>query len=624
MKKLFFSVLILGTMISSCSSDEPVGGDGNKADVQVNNYLTVNIVPSVSPSTRSEGATGEGDNGSGQKEGDYQDGTELEQKVNSIRFFFFDENGNGAPVSVTTSATANTPVSYIDWTHNDNDLGQGNPDITVEATLTATLGLTIPDGTPNPTSLIAVINPSTDVMNLTGGQNSYGPTMEEVQQATANFESGLTNGNFVMSNSVYANTTVSPAVTVNYTNLKVESGQTPYFQSSIEAAQANPVTVYVERVVARLDFKIGLGNRTEKGYYPVMKKVDGGDDIQVSIDVDGDGQDELIYVDFLGWNVTSTPAESYLVKSIVPSWTSQQLFGNTNLLWNSMDFHRSFWAMNPNGVTYNYGNFGNGSEEDVPGNVQPAQANEMPAAGQFATIYMQENASPYSSTSLNPEKPSQVILAAQLVTADGTPVELAEWGYNKYTQSGLLSYLVTNIISKGRYYKKTSDNSFISLQPTDLEFVSASQYYPSGLPENVERYYSYIIVKNDPNTTWVQWNGDGENPTEDDVTEVQASDIDSYILNNVGYTMMWNTGYTYYYFDIRHLGGTNSPAFYGVVRNHIYEANVSSLYGFGTPVCNPDEIIIPEVPKYEEVLLTAEIRILQWRVVSADYELDWR
>lgn len=622
MKKLFSSILILGMLtISSCTSDEPMGeNNGNTIDTQINNYLTVNIMPTATP-TRAEGATGEGDNTAGGKAGEYEDGTALEQQVNTIRFFFFDNAGNGAPVNVISDNGTPTPVSYIDWTHYDSNLGQGDPNQTIEATLSATLALTIPDNVGKPTSLIAIINPSETVKNLTVEPNSYGPTRSVVQNAVADYETGLTNGNFVMSNSVYANTGVSPAVTVNYTDLVTAEGQKPYFQSSIEAAQSNPVTIYVERVAARLDLIIALNNPTPDGYYPVMKKVEGGADIQASIEING--KTEPIYVNFLGWNVTTTTAQSYLVKNIIPTWTTSELFGTTNLIWNSMDYHRSFWAINPNGVTYHYGNFGTPGDQDVSGNYQPARANPMPAPGASATTYMQENASPFGGTSLKPSNPTQVIIAAQLVTGNGTPVELAEWGYNKYTQPDLLKYLVTNIISKGNYYRLDS-GKYVSLTDQDLTFVSASQYFGDPLPPNVKSYYSYIKLNPTLNYTWYQWNGEGEEPTAENLTEVNPSDINTYILNNVGYTLMWNKGYTYYYFDVQHLGQEGSPAFYGIVRNHIYRATVNTLYGYGTPVCNPSEIIIPEAPEYEEVILAAEIKILQWRVVSADYTLEWR
>ena len=141
----------------------------------------------------------------------------------------------------------------------------------------------------------------------------------------------------------------------------------------------------------------------------------------------------------------------------------------------------------------------------------------------------------------------------------------------------------------------------------------------------MERYFSYIVVKTtETPTEWYVKTGTGDELTDADMTKTTDQAINEFILNSVGYTLMWNNGFTYYYFDIRHFGQTDSFAYNGVVRNHLYEANVNTLYGYGTPVCNPDEIIIPEAPEYEEILLAAEIKILQWRVVKADYDLDWR
>ena len=592
-------------------------------DVQVTNYLTVSIVPTYSGGTRADGDNNKGD-------GVYRDGSTSEQQVNSIRFFFFDEDGNGTPVNVLTGSDNTTKaVSYIDWTHYDSDLGNGDDNETVEATITATLGLTIPEGAKEPEGMIAVINPTTEVESLTG--NEYGPSMSTVQQKAANYESGLTDHNFVMSNSVYSATKENQPYAVNYTSLIPVDNKPSYFQSSVEAAQANPVSIYVERVVARLDLIIDLNTdnaQTANGktLYPVMKKVEDGDDMQVSIEING--VVTPIYVQFLGWNVTSTPAKSYLVKMINPAWKTVDLFGAENPIWNTTEYHRCFWAMNPTlaDSDYRYGNFGNPTGTETSNNFQPAQALPIPAAGKYTTTYMQENASPFDPdlAAATPAKPTQVILAAQLVDSKGNPIPLAEWGYKKYTQSDLLTYLVDNIISNGKFYKKEG-SGYVSLQPKDLAFVSAMQKYPEQLPQNAERYYSYVEL----NTTaskdeWFVKNGTSETPTDSDFTSSSAQAINDYILQNVGYTLMWNTGWTYYYFDVRHMGLSKSVAYKGIVRNHIYEAIVSNLYGYGTPVCNPDEIIIPQAPEYEEILLSADIRILQWRVVSASYDIDWR
>ena len=84
---------------------------------------------------------------------------------------------------------------------------------------------------------------------------------------------------------------------------------------------------------------------------------------------------------------------------------------------------------------------------------------------------------------------------------------------------------------------------------------------------------------------------------------------------------MWTNGFTYYYFDIKHLG--TSVGEYGVVRNHVYKSVVDGLTGLGTPVYNPDEVIYPEKPGDEDTFLAAQIKILSWRIVNGQYKLDW-
>lgn len=616
MKKFFYLIPLVGMLMASCASDEPATSGGNKGEAH-NSYLTINIQQTSGYGTKADNTQGDGT---------YRDGTQSERQVNSIRFFFFDEDGDGAPVSVVTQeGQPDSYLSYIDWTHYDSTLGGGIPGETVEATLSATLGLFIKSGESEPKSMIAVINPSTAVKNLTGAAGSYGPTMKQVQNAVADFESGLTDGNFVMSNSVYA--AGDPIASVNYTSLVPAEGEPSYFQSSIEAAQANPVTIWVERVVARLDLSIAISNSKpmEVGgefLYPVMKKVVSGnqgspqDDIQATVD------GKKVYVKFLGWNVTSTPNQSYLVKMINPNWGTETLFGATSPIWNTQDYHRCFWAMNPelgaNG--YQYGSFLSDTKD--PKNLQPAWALDIPATDEYTTTYMLENASPYSSTltAAAPTSPTKVIIAAQLVYENNEPIQLAEWGYQKYTQSDLLIYLATNVISQGNFYKKT-DTGYSSLTADDLCFVSAQTKYPNGLPANVKDYYSFVELtaapEGSPATEWFIKDGDSYKST-------TADSINEYITNSVGYTMSWYNGYTYYYFDVRHLGQPNSVGYNGIVRNHLYEAVVTSLYGYGTPVPNPDEIIIPQTPEYEEILLAAQIRILEWRVVHSSYDLDWR
>ena len=59
------------------------------------------------------------------------------------------------------------------------------------------------------------------------------------------------------------------------------------------------------------------------------------------------------------------------------------------------------------------------------------------------------------------------------------------------------------------------------------------------------------------------------------------------------------------------------------MRNHIYKADISGLFGLGTPVLKEDEIIYPEKPDHSDYILATEIKVLQWRIVKEDYEFSW-
>jgi hypothetical protein len=68
----------------------------------------------------------------------------------------------------------------------------------------------------------------------------------------------------------------------------------------------------------------------------------------------------------------------------------------------------------------------------------------------------------------------------------------------------------------------------------------------------------------------------------------------------------------YYYIDIQHFGETKA-----MVRNHCYDITIDKIKGFGTPVFDPEQIIIPEKPEDSEAMnLAARINILSWHLVE--------
>ena len=80
-------------------------------------------------------------------------------------------------------------------------------------------------------------------------------------------------------------------------------------------------------------------------------------------------------------------------------------------------------------------------------------------------------------------------------------------------------------------------------------------------------------------------------------------------------------GKAYYYVPIKHLGKAGELGEYGVVRNHFYKITLTGINGFGTPVYNPELVIDPTVPTYDNTYLAARVQVLQWRVVNQNVNL---
>jgi hypothetical protein len=85
---------------------------------------------------------------------------------------------------------------------------------------------------------------------------------------------------------------------------------------------------------------------------------------------------------------------------------------------------------------------------------------------------------------------------------------------------------------------------------------------------------------------------------------------------------IWKDGMTYYYADVKHLGSVGSTGEYGIIRNHSYKIAVNGVKGWGTPVYDPNQEVVPVKPTDKETYISAEINVLSWRVVSEDVTLE--
>lgn len=489
--------------------------------------------------------------------GDYEDGNEDESEIKSLRFYLFDASGNPYTLSSGTNCVA---PSYTE----DTDADKTSE--TVEQVGKAVLVIEGSTDTP-PASMVAVINyaPDTEVDDALAGK-----TLSELKAYTADYSS--TTDGFVMTNSVY-----------NDASSFGETSVVGKVEDSSEDAELNPVEVYVERVLAKVTVSDGRESPTTAGTFLVSGT---------------EGDLDAVYAVINGWQVADYNTKSYILKNINKTWTDDGL-GITP--WSSLDYHRSFWATSvPFGA------------DNVAGNY--SWENISTALG--SAVYTQENTPTAALTSENPATDNtltKVIVAATLMKKgnDGILKEAP-----KYTLYGAdyasENDVLTEIAGKyaNTYFTRTGDGSttsytYKSISKDDLEFKT-----PKDLnDESIESYY--VVAQLKSGVTVYEKSGndyvDATTGCNTDLKTVRAK--------------VWNGGKTYYFTTIQHLGGDGDVAEYGVVRNHSYKVNIENIQGFGTPVYDPTETIIPVIPTDQQSYIAARINVLSWRVVNKDVTL---
>lgn len=606
MKKLFlFSML--GLLLMNCTNEDSVG-ESVETTPPESSFLSISIVSGNSTGTRAE-ANGDYTEG----DGVYRDGTEEESCVKNVLFLFYDADGKPAKAV----KKGDTYYTYSLWENVNNGNINGDHGQTVEHILNTTISLTVPrknDKPVLPAQLVAIVNPPSDYSELVEKK------LSELPEVVEDYEKGYLDretktGRFIMTNSVY----VDNEKIINSTALKEND-----YYSDKDATSHPVVVVYVERVLARIDLGINIEPNSATVTSP--DKTPSGDDIYFTGEsYTQDGGKKNVYVRFLGWNVYNTPDKSRLIKKINKDWTNADVMGTSNGVaiepWNVAAYHRSFWAINPEKekITHKSGSFIEPENESF-GSYWAANQYEIPSIEKYTTAYFHENAAPFENQNAAPTNPSSVIVAAQLVDKDGNACELVQWAGTYYTWEDLM----TQFCSQLNYWYKTSDtkdnngntiNTYTHISPEDLTWTSTpGSTKVSVVVDNTKEWY-------------ILSDGVEEgNAKDDDFKQVTASEINTVLAdkfgeNNIKY---WKNGYTYFRLKIRHLGlGEDASAYYGIVRNHIYEINVKSLQGLGTPVVDPHIPIVINPDDEENTNLSAEVRILSWRVVKQSYDLTW-
>lgn len=565
-RNLLFMSVLASLFFAGCSQEENAPGGEENGEANTS-YMAVNLVSSDVMGTRA--ASG------------YEDGSDVENHVTKVRFYFF--NGVGGAVNVKLQN--GSYVNYYDWTPNtanpdetpaDPDQSDGtNTGDDIESKLKATIVINTKAGDGIPQRIAAVLNPT----GLDNNSKSLSDLKAVVADYATSGENGLTSkGKFVMFNSVGGGGEDFSTTLIKDENLcKTEAD-----------AIAHPVTIYVERSVAKV--RVTLGDKLGFADNKLALKDKDGKDLKV--------RGEQVYLQLHGWGLTAETSEGRLVKKINPVWEGNWWYAT----------YRSFWAINSKTATNRYHSYNDISTSFGKDNV----------------LYTNENAqlTDIDGVAGQATERTKFILKGKLCKANGDPFTIVRHLGDHFpdspsdTEAENLKELKKSILNQlsangyNYYYLTTEGRKQIGIG--DLQIVIATQEENENSQNNC---YVYAQLTTDAAAKTWYTSLEGGTAIDNGATEINGNLANK---EKVERALVWNSGMTYYYKEIMHLNGHN-----GVVRNHIYGVNVQKIAGLGTPVYNPDEIIYPETPEENDHYIAAQINILSWRLVNEDYELVW-
>ena len=586
MKKftMFSSVLASALMltVASCSSSDDTGGDAQTGN-GTTSYLAVNLKTVGNAPTGNARQTR---SYTDSQNGTYEDGVGVESTIKGVRFYFF--NADGTPYILNN---VNGKGNYIDREVNVNP---GDESQTVEG-ITETILVLNGENHVAPASMLTVINPDINPELLQNGAALRWSVMRKELKGTKFYD----NDHFMMSNSTYEEAG-NDLCTTQLT------GKT---YASSDDAQSHPVNVYVERVNAKVNANV-VGTNFEKETADVI--FDGvcmKDNQKTKVGVlslakeDGTTDQKTIFAYIVGWGLASENRKAELFKQIDTQKFTDEILGISP--WSSADYHRSFWSLS---VPFG----GTGADKNEPVNYKFSEYTHKLGDAVYTLpntpTEVIDDAHVYNNTL------TKFVVAARLAYKDADnslkPAEICEYKGQEFLGIDNLKKVFLNEIS--RYYKNVSPAG----QPAKYENLTSSDItFTTDAPSGTQaKDYEVFATLAKPDITLYEQKGGVWNEVTD---------------KSVVYNMLQGTpaevrkgGMAYYYTTIKHLGEKGKLGEYGIVRNHSYQISLNSIKGFGTPVYNPEKIIVPAIPSNDKTYLAAKINVLSWRVVPSQVDLD--
>ena len=567
-----FPFACVALMMTACASDKEEMGGGTRPGSDPR-YLAVNIVNvGATPTTRATN--------------DYENGTTDESTIKKVRFYFF--NGDGSPYLIKNPGVAGVEggenKNWLEASPADDSSTSGTPSQIEKITQTVLVINGVQSAAP--AAIVAVVNPGTvDAATLKNGEKMRLSELRYSAVGSQFYKKDATTGavsDFVMSNSVYVNAGEDVCASL----------VAGHVTTSAETAKAKPVDLYVERVVAKVTadvdnnaFELGNGTNWDAKKYGTKKPV-------------GKSGDYDVYAVIEGWGLANENGKAEVEKQVNKTWTDGILGFSP---WTTADYHRCFWEAS---VGFDAGAGGN----------QPVNPtfNQLKAKMQDV-LYTLPN-TPESKDKIADLKNNDLTKFAVAATlrykdAAGNWHDAEICRYNGVSILGIDNLKRQVALTFSQYYTSTDGTTYTQLSKDDINFKDPDA--------TTQQYLVTPTLANDPTgTKYYTKTTTGTTPT---FTEVDKATVLGAIEADKAEIRLG--GRAYYYVPIKHLGGTGELAEYGIVRNHFYKITLSGITGFGTPVYDPEKVVDPIVPTYENTYLAARVQVLQWRVVNQNASL---
>ena len=565
----FFPLACAALMMSACSSDNDIEGGATKpgSDPQ---YLAVNIVNVGTTPTRA---------------GDYENGTTEESTIKKVRFYFF--NGDGSPYLIKPTGSEITGGENVNWLEVSNPTDATTTPGSSTSVEKITNAVLVINGVQSaaPSAIVAVVNPETvDAATLNnGGQMRLSELRKNaVGSKFYNTDASGKVTDFLMSNSVYVNAGTDVCASLVAGHVKTSEAD----------AKTNPVDLYVERVAAKVTadfdlnaFEVGNGTNWDTNKYGTNTAV-------------GKIGDYNVYAVIDGWGLADENGKAEVEKQVETTWADGTL-GITP--WTTYDYRRCFWE--------NSVDFSSGAGSNRPVN---HPFNDFKAKKQDV-LYTLPNTPLSPITDKNENYVTKFLVAATLKYEDGAhnwhTADICR--YNGVEILGVDNLKTQVALTFSKYYTST-DNGTTHTQLTkdDIAFTEPTT-------SSMKSYQVTPTLVDAPAGTTKKYYTKSSTGA---YTEVPEGEVNAAI--GADKAEIRTDGKAYYYVPIRHLAtDPTTLGYYGVVRNHFYKITLSGITGFGTPVYNPELVIDPTVPTYDNTYLAARVQVLQWRVVNQNVSL---